>query len=301
MLLEKYGAVDEMYVWEAYNHGDAALINANNLGDTFDWADGARDVLQFLTFHRPLVHQRNAPTHLPHHAREDCPRPVIGVGHSHGGEIITRAALHDPTLFSALILIDPVIMMETLSTPTRRESMKNRDELLLRRTLARRAVWPSREEAEKFFAQAPFFRSHHPAVLSLYVSHGLASLPTSAQGSSSSNCVMLKESPFDEATFYSEPRAPAETWFLLPLLDPPVELRWVMGNDMENYQGGEEHVRHMVWRRPNNSSNTIVRSAGHFVPQQAPEQLAREIADVLIRQQHSFGQRTSAGQVQARL
>ncbi|KZO99065.1 hypothetical protein CALVIDRAFT_561473 [Calocera viscosa TUFC12733] len=282
ILLDMYDKVDEIFVWETYNHGDAALVNRENLGDTFDWADNARDVLQFLLFYRPGL-GAGAPVCLPPHERDEQ-RRVIGVGHSHGGEILVRAALHAPELFDALLLVEPVIIMETLAVPTRRASQRRRDELLLRTTLARRARWPSMEHARDFFARAPFFQSWHPAVLHAYVTYALCPLPSSSPGPGpEGKAVMLKQSPFDEASFYVEPRAPAETWFLLPLLDERVELRWVLGNDLAGFQGGEAYARHMVWRRPGNSSNTVIGEAGHFIPQQAPESLAREIADLLIR------------------
>ena len=39
------------------------------------------------------------------------PGPVIGVGHSIGAIVTLRAALHDPSLFKALVLIDPVLFV----------------------------------------------------------------------------------------------------------------------------------------------------------------------------------------------
>jgi len=37
--------------------------------------------------------------------------PVIAVGHSIGAIVTLRAALHDPSLFKALVLIDPVLFV----------------------------------------------------------------------------------------------------------------------------------------------------------------------------------------------
>ncbi|KZT54459.1 alpha/beta-hydrolase [Calocera cornea HHB12733] len=289
MLLERYAKVDEIFVWETYNHGDAALVNALTIGDTFDWADNARDVLQFLTYHRPLAGETNAPVCLPPHEREEQPRRIVGVGHSHGGEVVARAALSSPDLFDALVLVDPVILSETLVIPTRRASQKKRDDALTRATLSRRAVWPSMEHARNFFEKAPFFQTWHPAVLKAYIDHGLCLVP-----GTDSKKVMLKQCPYDEASFYVEPRGPAETWYQLAALDERIELRWVLGNAMESFQGGEAYARHSVWRRPKNSSNMVVKQAGHFIPQEAPEQLAREIADLLIRRDALLGSRAQS-------
>jgi pimeloyl-ACP methyl ester carboxylesterase len=44
------------------------------------------------------------------------PDPVIGVGHSIGGNVTLRAALRDPGKFHALVLIDPVLFVPSFMT-----------------------------------------------------------------------------------------------------------------------------------------------------------------------------------------
>ncbi|KZT54463.1 hypothetical protein CALCODRAFT_438552 [Calocera cornea HHB12733] len=267
-LFALYAGVDEVWLWETANHGDSALVNAGKLGDTFDWADNARDVLQFLQFHRPLPGQAELPLHLPPHALESTPRRVVGVGHSLGGGTL-------PSYFDALILVDPVIIADHIWT--RRPAEIERYNALVRGALARRAVWGSRSEAKLGFLKSPFFQAWDPAALDAYVEYGLCGLPpatSSPSGASPRAGVMLKQSPYDEASVFCEPRAQAESWYLLPLLPARIELRWIMnGRSAAEATGGEEATRYTVWRRPANSSNVRVREAGHLIPQEAPGRL----------------------------
>ena len=64
---------------------DSKMENVN------DWLPLSDDLLRFLS-------DRNTD-------------PVIGVGHSIGGIVTLRAALHDPGKFRALILLDPVLFV----------------------------------------------------------------------------------------------------------------------------------------------------------------------------------------------
>ncbi len=59
--------------------------------DLQDWHPLSNDLLRFLS--------------------DQKPGSVIGVGHSVGGIVTLRAALHDPRNFRAIILLDPVLFM----------------------------------------------------------------------------------------------------------------------------------------------------------------------------------------------
>ncbi|EJU01428.1 alpha/beta-hydrolase [Dacryopinax primogenitus] len=273
MILCRSVKVDEILVWESFNHGNAALINAPHLGDTYDWADNARDIMTFLTHYRPLTHQP-APVHLPSHAKEPTAKRVIGIGHSHGGEILCRTAVHCPESFTSVMLVEPIIIPEfRYDRRLKLASLKAWD-MLRKSTLIRRSVWPSMEEARLFFLRSPFFQHWHPDVLEAYMTHAFFPLPDS-QG------VKLKQSPFDESICYFDPRGPSESWYLLPQLDERVELRFVLG-EAGHFTGGEEVRRHTVWRRRGNCSNVRI-GAGHFIPQEAPELLAEEVLKMIGR------------------
>ena len=71
--------------------------------------------------------------------RKELPRPLVGLGHSMGGNHVVNLALMHPRLLSGLILIDPVI-----------QEVTDRKGNLLPAQLStyRRDTWASREEAE---------------------------------------------------------------------------------------------------------------------------------------------------------
>jgi pimeloyl-ACP methyl ester carboxylesterase len=67
------------------------LWNDSKIDDIDDWHPLSDDLLRFLT--------------------TSGLGPAIGVGHSIGGIVTLRAALHDPSRFRALILLDPVLFV----------------------------------------------------------------------------------------------------------------------------------------------------------------------------------------------
>ncbi|KAF8534564.1 Alpha/Beta hydrolase protein, partial [Trichophaea hybrida] len=81
-------------IWslDAVNQGESGVLNEAVIGDQPCWNDLPRDVLHFInTF----------ASHLP--------PPIFGIGHSYGGHAIVRTSLLHPSLFTAMIPIDPVI------------------------------------------------------------------------------------------------------------------------------------------------------------------------------------------------
>jgi hypothetical protein len=103
--------IDEIWAWEATHHGASFLLNANMplaagaLLPTHtrrhyftlsagDWADDARDVLNFLLHFLPSSIADPLPTHLPRITSEESAlrkvrgfneRRLFTVGHSFGG------------------------------------------------------------------------------------------------------------------------------------------------------------------------------------------------------------------------
>lgn len=103
--------MDEIWVWEAVQHGDSALLNEDSLGylrtmnlisdpaydDKFavDWSDNGRDILNFLHYFIPAsLTDAPLPTCLERVDPEETKyrlehgfgnRTLVGVGHSYGG------------------------------------------------------------------------------------------------------------------------------------------------------------------------------------------------------------------------
>ncbi|KIO01549.1 hypothetical protein M404DRAFT_1002974 [Pisolithus tinctorius Marx 270] len=267
--------VDEVWSWEAVNHGDSALVNAESLSGIFDWHDDARDIANFLLNYLP---EESTPVSLPtclasvpeatSDARKELGyhrRRLVVVGHSFGGTSLTSATLNFPRLFSSLILVDPIILAD--KTRTVEEAVRFAVDAFIRRSF-----WSSREEALSLFKQSPFFASWHPEVLKTYVDHGLT---VGAAGG-----VGLKMIAVQEGLSYVSVPTCIEVWELLEKLDENITLRWVVP-----WPGflGEEETQVRVWRRPTNASNVVFPFAGHLIVQEAPIELAEDIATFLSK------------------
>jgi pimeloyl-ACP methyl ester carboxylesterase len=217
--------IDEIWTWEATQHGDSALINNNNLTGIYDWMDNSRDILNFLINYLPSAATSSVlSTHLPRLSVEESEsRKVSGykdrtlavVGHSFGGCTLLLAAINYPALFSSLILVDPVIAQPGLYGAHSKNLQG-----YVRGALQRREHWPTRDDALRLFKKAPFFAAWDPDILKTYVEHALAPDPKGG--------FRLKMSGFQEALVFVEARVPYEVWELLDGLDERIELRWIM-------------------------------------------------------------------------
>ncbi|KAF9011869.1 Alpha/Beta hydrolase protein [Cyathus striatus] len=279
--------IDEVWVWESVQHGDAALINAENLGGIFDWTDNTRDILNFLYhFIPPQATDAPLPVHLPRLSLEESKyrydnglrdRTFIAVGHSYGGCTSLLAAIQHPELFSAVIAVDPVVI-KPWGTSKQRCRDAHTDNLTLG-ALLRRDTWASKEEALEIFLKSPFFRAWDPAVLRVYVECGLYHT-TDKDGNT---VVKLKMPGIQEAVVFSEVHTEYEVYQQMPSLDKRVTLRWVMPGRKGNYEFGPEGSAHeRVWVRAENASNIRIASAGHLIAQEAPKELADDMADFLL-------------------
>lgn len=271
--------IDEVWSWEAVNHGDPYLVNTERLGGMYEWRDNSRDILHFFLHYMPASCSPNKlPIHLPRldptvaegrRLHGFTSRINVGIGHSLGGCTVTRAAITEPALFSSLILVDPMIRPhpkgELSITPATYQFTVG--------AIARQIHWPSRDDARKRFLASPFFAAWHPAVLELYLECGLYDDPNGG--------VSLKTPGKWEAFIFAEGLLAYETWDLIDTLDERVELRWIVSG--RNPPDDGDVRERMVWRRPQNASNVVIPSSGHLITQEAPTELAQEIHEFLLR------------------
>ncbi|KAI0800323.1 alpha/beta-hydrolase [Fomes fomentarius] len=271
--------IDEIWSWEAVNHGDAAIINRDSLGGIYDWRDNSRDILHFLLYYLPSSATSGPlPVHLPR--LEDVEansrrlhgipgRTLVAVGHSFGGATVTRAAIEYPTLFKSLFMIDAMIR-PMLSDDV---VISERIRALMTGAVRRRDGWSSRDEAYKAFSATPFFQAWDSACLNIYVQCGLHDTPDGQ--------VKLKMPGVQEAACFTEEYASYETFELLSELDEHVETRWLIAGKLPPI---ESEIRRMVaWRRPANSSHVRILSSGHLIAQEAPGEVANELHEFLSR------------------
>ncbi|TBU22440.1 alpha/beta-hydrolase [Dichomitus squalens] len=269
--------VDEIWAWEAANHGDACLINIANLGGIFDWRDNSRDILHFLLHYLPAsASPAPLPTHLPRLSDAEADsrkrngfqdRNLLSVGHSFGGASILRAAIELPTLFERLFLVEAMVCPMDTTTPKATDVI----ERFVSGAIQRRDGWSSREEAYKTFASTPFFAAWDPAVLEIYVQCALYDAPDGR--------LKLKMPGLQEGICFAEARATYETFELLPTLDERIEARWLVAGKLDPWQHWQRW--RAVWRRPANTSHVRILESGHLIPQEVPSVFAKELHEFL--------------------
>ena len=128
------------------------MLNEDKLGNDPSWADHPRDL--FL---------------MVNHFRQHMKRPIIGVGHSMGGNNLVNLSLIHPRLFTSLILIDPVVQ---------RYPSVDGNYGPAKASVGRREIWPSRGEAERKLKGSRFYQAWDPRVLDRWLRYGLRDLPT---------------------------------------------------------------------------------------------------------------------------
>ncbi|KAI1178388.1 Alpha/beta hydrolase family-domain-containing protein [Nemania sp. FL0916] len=144
-----------IWIADISNQGYSGELNEDKLGDDPFWHDHARDLL-----------------HLTNVFRSEMPRPIVGVGHSFGANILTQLALLHPRLMTSLVLLDPTIVV---FDPARHQGPGVSPARL---STFRRDLWPSREDAVASFRRSPFYRTWDPRVLDAWNTHALRDLPT---------------------------------------------------------------------------------------------------------------------------
>jgi hypothetical protein len=155
-------------IWalDAANQGASGVLNEAVIGDQPCWNDYPRDVLHFInTFAAQL------------------PPPIVGMGHSYGGHAMSapspqsslwayltisrvRTSLMHPSLFTAMVQIDPVI--EDSSYPI--------GYLPAKASVRRLDIWPTHADAERYFRSRVFYKSWDPRCLDLQIVQPLLSI-----------------------------------------------------------------------------------------------------------------------------
>lgn len=218
--------VDEIWALDAVNQGDSGVLNEAVLGkaceclglharrqaetssSTVNWADHGRDILNFIVSYLDTPTATPSSTHLPalvvhpslleldHSRPTEGPSPpparvwrdrlIVGIGHSLGGGGMAYASTASPSVFSSVILCDPVLPWPELD-----RSVAG----LTKGAIVRRAEWSSKEEAKEGFLKKAFFRQWDPRVLDSYCTFGVKELPSGG--------VALKTRAQDEAVSHA--------------------------------------------------------------------------------------------------
>ncbi|KAI6364967.1 hypothetical protein MCOR25_005562 [Pyricularia grisea] len=173
--------IRSIWITDVAWQGQSGILNEGKLGNDPSWADAERDLL-----------------HMINHFRDSMPRPLVGIGHSFGGAIITGLSLLHPRLLQTVVLLDPVIAVYSSASGA-----------IMPMTLSslRRDVWPSRAAAAASFAKSPFYRAWDPRVLDAWVKHGLRDCPTLLYPDAPAGSVTLATTKHQECFCYFRPKA----------------------------------------------------------------------------------------------
>ncbi|PYI12959.1 alpha/beta-hydrolase [Aspergillus violaceofuscus CBS 115571] len=175
-----------IWIADSANQGASGILNENQLGNDPSWLDHSRDLLLMIN-----------------QFRDQMPRPIMGLGHSVGAAQMIFLSLIHPRLFSSLMLVEPYFVERTL---------QGSGPLLLRLTINKRDVWPSRAVAVEKSRKA--LRFWDPRVLDRWARFAYRELPSAVytqedatQSPSSSSdtgpAVTLATTKYQEALMYT--------------------------------------------------------------------------------------------------
>ncbi|MCP0913462.1 MULTISPECIES: alpha/beta fold hydrolase [Legionella] len=107
--------------------------------------------------------------------KQQASSPVIAIGHSLGGVLSFLAAIEQPDLFKAVILLDSPIIGRLKSNILRfSKKLGIIDHITPAfRTRGRRQYWPTREQALHYLKSRKLFKTFHDACLQDYIDYGM--------------------------------------------------------------------------------------------------------------------------------
>jgi pimeloyl-ACP methyl ester carboxylesterase len=191
-------------------------------------------------------------------------RGLLGVGHSLGGTLSALAAAAEPELFSALVLIDPVIFTRPRSwfwSAMQRLGQAGRFSLV-RRARARRVDWPDRDAVRAAYRSRPAFRSWATAAFEDYLAAGFVGAPGVG--------VRLRYPREWEARIFEV--CPADLW--KELVRIPVPVLFIRGEASATFlrAASRRGLRELAAARA-----VEIPGSSHFLPFERPGEVAREI------------------------
>jgi pimeloyl-ACP methyl ester carboxylesterase len=197
---------------------------------------------------------------------------VIGVGHSIGAMVCLMAAIERPKDFRALVLIEPVLWPPLRGLLIRLQSPLNLIRSihpLIRRTLKRKRIFPTREAMFTNYRKKQIFRAISDDVLRDYVEGLTQDLPDGS--------VELKYSPDWEARIYETSGiADGYVWGNLCRVRCPVVI--LRGERSQTFR---RRVLWMMQKLLPDSRGFTLPAAGHLVPLESPYRTAQIVLTFL--------------------
>lgn len=192
---------------------------------------------------------------------------VIGMGHSMGGIATLYAANKRPDLFSAIVLIDPVIMDRDLvdlliNMPLEKQIENNP---MIQIAKKRRNTWENEAEALSYFESKRFFQAFTSDAKKHFIAQGLKKIDGK---------LTLSYPREWEARVYS---MVPNVWKELPKITVPALIIKAETSDVIRT---EKHWN-MIKEEASSATCIELAGAGHLIPQEKPMELKEVIVQFL--------------------
>jgi pimeloyl-ACP methyl ester carboxylesterase len=191
---------------------------------------------------------------------------VIGAGHSLGGVLSILAAVKDPCLFSALVLVDPVLFarLQALFWGALKNLGFGHRLPLIRGARRRRDRFPDLDAVRAAYIGKPVFSTWDPQVLEDYVQAGFREVGDGE--------VVLRYSKAWEARIFE--LTPASMWSELRRVTAPTFV--IHGALSDTFVAG---AARRVRRELPNAAVLELPDTSHFLPMERPHAVAAAIID----------------------
>lgn len=190
---------------------------------------------------------------------------VVILGHSLGGILSFLAAIQRPELFKAVIMLDSPLLSRFKSHLIYLAKMSGLIDKLTpaSRSLQRRDVWRSREEARQYLKRRALFRYFSPACLEDYLEYGMIKTDAGYE------LIFKKETEYE--LFCTVPH-------VLPEFQNRLNVPTALIYGTQSHMLSRSDVRYM---KKNYKVNTYKIQGGHMFPLQRPESTAGLIESVV--------------------
>ena len=198
--------------------------------------------------------------------RERAEGPVIAVGHSLGGVLCALAAARNPELFSALVLLDPVIFtgVHAFSWGWVKRLGLGRRFPLVEGAARRRDTWPDRSAVRASWIGKSVFKRWDPRVLEDYLDAGVIDGPGGS--------VILRYPKEWEARLFEI--CPHDEWANLRKVRVPTLV--VRGENSDTLM---RDAAHRMAREMPDGRFVELAGTSHFLPMEKPDEVARLVID----------------------
>ncbi|ARN74645.1 alpha/beta hydrolase [Oceanicoccus sagamiensis] len=185
-MLELLAPHFDLIMMDTQGHGDS------DKGETISWQQCAIHGLEHIEACYPQWNK---------HWQGEGDIPLYGLGHSFGAIMTLLTAGHRPQLFTATVLLDPVLFLPQFGLMNRIVHLLglSKRNPLVSQTLKRRSSWPSRQSAYEALYNRGIYKGWDDACLRAYTDHCLSEDPQGAH---------LKCSPATEAFLFAGQTGP---------------------------------------------------------------------------------------------